>query len=119
VLPLNPAFTLQPFGIFGNLGRNTLTSSGVRDVDMGVSKNTRISERTNLQLRLDVFNVLNHTNFGFPNAMLYTGIDASRNGIPNPAAGLITSTSTTGRRLRRSLSSAVFPDRQAHLNCAW
>jgi hypothetical protein len=86
---------------------------------MGVSKNTRISERTNLQLRLDVFNVLNHTNFGFPNAMLYTGIDASRNGIPNPAAGLITSTSTTGRRLRRSLSSAVFPDRQAHLNCAW
>ena len=96
------AFTLQPSGIFGNLGRNTLTSSGVRDVDMGVSKNTRISERTNLQLRLDVFNVLNHTNFGFPNAMLYTGVDASGNGIPNPAAGLITSTSTTSRQLQLS-----------------
>lgn len=96
------AFALQPAGIFGNLGRNTLTAPGVRDVDLGVSKDTKITEHTILQLRLDVFNLTNHTNFGFPNAMLYTGVDASGIGVPNPAAGLITSTSTTSRQLQLS-----------------
>jgi hypothetical protein len=96
------AFALQPAGIFGNLGRNTLTAPGVRTVDLGVSKITRISERSNLNLRLDIFNVANHTNFAFPNAALYTGVDASGNGVPNPTAGLITSTSTTSRQLQLS-----------------
>jgi hypothetical protein len=71
-------------------------------VDLGVSKNTRISERSNLNLRLDIFNVANHANFGFPNAALFTGVDASGNGVPNPTAGLITSTSTTSRQLQLS-----------------
>jgi hypothetical protein len=96
------SFALQPAGIFGNLGRNTLTAPGVRTVDLGVSKITRISERSNLNLRLDIFNVANHTNFAFPNAALYTGVDASGNGVPNPTAGLITSTSTTSRQLQLS-----------------
>jgi hypothetical protein len=96
------AFSLQPAGIFGNLGRNTLTAPGVRTVDLGVSKITRIGERSNLNLRLDIFNVANHTNFAFPNAALYTGADASGNGVPNPTAGLITSTSTTSRQLQLS-----------------
>jgi len=46
---------------------------------------------------LDVFNLANHTNFGFPNAALFTGV-----GAPNPAAGLITSTATTSRQLQLS-----------------
>jgi len=96
------SFALQPAGIFGNLGRNTLTAPGVRTVDLGVSKNTRISERSSLNLRLDIFNVANHTNFAFPNAALYTGVDANGNGIPNPTAGLITSTATTSRQLQLS-----------------
>jgi len=96
------AFALQPSGIFGNLGRNTLTAPGIRTVDIGVSKNTRLTERSALNLRLDVFNVANHTNFSFPNAALYTGVDANGNGIPNPTAGLITSTATTSRQLQLS-----------------
>ena len=96
------AFALQPAGIFGNLGRNTLTAPGIRTVDIGVSKNTRLTERSALNLRLDVFNVANHTNFSFPNAALYTGVDANGNGIPNPTAGLITSTATTSRQLQLS-----------------
>jgi hypothetical protein len=95
-------FVLQPAGIFGDLGRNTLRASGVRDVDLGISKSTRITERTNLQLRLDIFNLANHTNFGFPSSALFTGVDTSGNGVPNPAAGLITSTSTTSRQLQLS-----------------
>jgi hypothetical protein len=95
-------FVLQPSGVFGNLGRNTLTAPGVRDIDLGVSKNTRITENTNVLLRLDVFNVANHTNFGFPNAALFTGVNANGSGVPNPTAGLITSTSTTSRQLQLS-----------------
>ena len=96
------AFTLQPAGIFGNLGRNTLTAPGIRTVDIGVSKNTRLSERSNLNLRLDIFNAANHTNFGFPSAALYTGVDPSGASVPNPTAGLITSTATTSRQLQLS-----------------
>jgi hypothetical protein len=85
------AFAFQPAGIFGNLGRNTLTSAGVRDIDIGVSKNTRINERANVLFRLDIFNIANHTNFGFPNANL-------SNGLP----GQITNTATTSRQLQLS-----------------
>lgn len=86
------AFQLQAPGVFGNLGRNTLVASGVRDVDFSVAKSTKISEKTSAQLRLDVFNLANHTNFGFPNANLYAG------GVP----GQITSTATTSRQLQFS-----------------
>jgi hypothetical protein len=61
-----------------------------------------LSTASSLQLRLDIFNVANHTNFSFPNAALYTGVDSSGAGIPNPTAGLITSTSTTSRQLQLS-----------------
>jgi len=67
------AFQLQPSGVFGNLGRNTLTAPGVREVDFSIAKNTKFTEGTSLQLRVDVFNLANHTNFGFPNAALFTG----------------------------------------------
>lgn len=86
------AFQLQAPGIFGNLGRNTLVASGVREIDFSVAKETKITERTNAQLRLDIFNLPNHTNFGFPNAALYT----------TATPGVITSTSTTSRQLQFS-----------------
>jgi Carboxypeptidase regulatory-like domain/TonB dependent receptor-like, beta-barrel len=86
------AFQLQPAGIFGNLGRNTLVAPGVRDFDFSVAKATKVTERTSAQLRLDIFNLANHTNFGFPNAALYT--------LATP--GIITSTATTSRQLQLS-----------------
>jgi Carboxypeptidase regulatory-like domain/TonB-dependent Receptor Plug Domain len=103
VYGFNPnVFTLQPAGVFGDLGRNTLTAPGVREVDLGVAKTTKISERTALQLRLDVFNVANHTNFSFPDAALFNGVTSTGVALRNPAAGLITSTSTTSRQLQLS-----------------
>jgi hypothetical protein len=96
------AFQPQPLGVFGNLGRNTLVAPGVRDIDFSIAKNTRITEGTSAQLRLDIFNLANHTNFGFPNAALYVGQDSSGNVTPNPAAGQITSTATTSRQIQLS-----------------
>jgi hypothetical protein len=96
------AYQLQPSGVFGNLGRNTLTSPGVFEWDMALSKIVKISERMALQLRAEAFNLTNHTNFGFPNAQLYTGVNPDGTGVLNPSAGLITTTSTISRQLQFS-----------------
>jgi hypothetical protein len=86
------AFQLQTPGFFGNLGRNTLVAPGVRDIDFSLAKGIKITERTSAQFRLDIFNLANHTNFGFPNASLAAGA----------AEGQITSTATTSRQLQLS-----------------
>jgi hypothetical protein len=52
---------------FGNLGRNALTGPTFKDVDLNLSKNTKITERFTLQLRVDAFDLFNHPNFGNPN----------------------------------------------------
>ena len=97
------SFQLQPYGQFGDLGRNTLTGPGVFELDMGISKTIRFSENMGLQLRAEAFNLTNHTNFGFPNAQLYTGTNPNTGAaIPNPFAGVITSTATTSRQLQLS-----------------
>ena len=50
----------------GNAGRNILRAQGLRLVDFGIIKNTRISENVRFQVRADMFNVLNTRNFGVP-----------------------------------------------------
>lgn len=60
------AFTVPPTGVFGTAGRNILRGPGFGQVDLSFGKNTRISERTSLQLRLEIFNIFNRTNFADP-----------------------------------------------------
>jgi Carboxypeptidase regulatory-like domain len=60
---------------FGNLGRNAFTGSGFTDVDFAVVKNTKVTERFNLQFRVDAFDVLNHPNFAQPGP--FTGFTSS------------------------------------------
>jgi outer membrane receptor protein involved in Fe transport len=54
----------------GNAGRNILRAQRLALVDFGIIKNTRIAENVRFQLRADMFNVLNHRNFGVPNGNL-------------------------------------------------
>ena len=51
---------------FGNAGRNILRAQRLVNVDFGIIKNTRIAENVRIQLRADMFNVLNERNFGVP-----------------------------------------------------
>jgi hypothetical protein len=54
----------QPLlGRTGNLGRNTHRLNGRTDFDWNLYKNTAITERINMQLRLEVYNVFNHHSF--------------------------------------------------------
>lgn len=50
----------------GNAGRNIVRAQRLALVDFGIIKNTRITENVRFQLRADMFNVLNHRNFGVP-----------------------------------------------------
>ncbi len=61
------AFGLQPFGTFGNTGRNTLIGPGMINWDFSTLKNFRIAEGHELQFRFEGFNFANHPNWGNPN----------------------------------------------------
>jgi hypothetical protein len=55
---------------FGNLGRNVLRAPHQQRFDMGLAKKTVITERVTTELRMDVFNILNTTNFATPNNVI-------------------------------------------------
>ena len=50
----------------GNLGRNSLTGPGFVNTDFSVIKNTKVTEKFNVQFRAEMFDILNHPNFGNP-----------------------------------------------------
>jgi hypothetical protein len=89
----NPAAFAQPTPYtFGNVGRNSLVGPDERALDFSMGKNFRIpklGEASQLQLRFDATNVLNHPCFSNPN-----------NSIGTPGAGTITSTTVGGRVLQ-------------------
>ncbi len=62
-------FALVPAGDlrYGSAGRNILSGPGFKSWDISLSKNTRLSERFNLQFRAEFFNAFNNVNFGQPN----------------------------------------------------
>ena len=71
------AFSVPAPGTFGNSSRNSLAGPSLFQLDLTVSKRFFISERTNLEFRGEVYNILNHTNFANPaNLRLGQGIPA-------------------------------------------
>ena len=97
---------LQCFNLRGNAGRNIIPGPGITDLDFSIFKDNyikRISETFKVQFRAEVFNILNHPNFGDP--VIGTGagdvIDAT--GAPIPAAGVLTTTTTDAREIQFAL----------------
>jgi len=60
LVPISPASGLpvRP----GNLGRGAVRGPGFWNTDLSLGKNFRIVEKAQLQIRIDAFNALNHTN---------------------------------------------------------
>lgn len=55
-----------PYGI----GRNTLHGLPSYTVNLSMFKTTKLTERVSLEIRAEAFNILNHRNFGVPDAIV-------------------------------------------------
>jgi len=62
------AFIVPVTGTYGNVGRDTLTGPGMAELDLSVLKSTPMSEKINLQFRVELFNVFNHESRHFCHA---------------------------------------------------
>jgi hypothetical protein len=79
----------------GNLSRNALRGFGATQWDLAIHRDFVIRESLKLQFRAEMFNVLNHPNFGQP-----TG------NISNPQFGV--STNVLGRSFDQNVSAGSF-----------
>jgi len=94
----NPqAFSMPIPGTFGNVSRGSLRGPGLVDVDTSIFKRVRMNERLNLQIRAEAFNIFNHSNFAYPNEIVFAGTAYSS------SAGQVTSTATTSRQIQLAL----------------
>jgi len=90
----NPkCFSASTYGTLGNLGRDNLVGPGYVETDLGVMKETRLTERVSLQFRAELFNLFNHPNFNYPVTSVFTAGSAGTNyqATPVGTAGEITS----------------------------
>jgi hypothetical protein len=104
----NPdAFLAPAAGTFGNAPRDGFTGPGLTDLDFSFAKNTTIHERLRTQFRAEYFNILNHSNFTTPNAVVYstgpTPAKPATAAAASPTAGVLTATATSSRQLQFGL----------------
>jgi carboxypeptidase family protein/TonB-dependent receptor-like protein len=93
------AFSLQPAGFYGNLGRNSVIGPGLATFDFSLIKNNPVREKMNVQFRAEFFNVLNRPNFSSPNAIVFL----NTSGVPSGDAGRISGTTTASRQIQFGL----------------
>jgi hypothetical protein len=63
-LPFNPAIPTPPTGCVGTLGRNAFNRPGFFQIDLRIARKFPITERLNLEVIADGFNMLNRFNVG-------------------------------------------------------
>jgi|SwirhisoilCB2_FD_contig_101_948548_length_3288_multi_4_in_0_out_0_1 Carboxypeptidase regulatory-like domain len=81
----NPSFANTftiPTNTLGNMARNSIYGPGFSDADLSIVKNTKVTEKTNLQFRVDAFDLLNHPNYGQPSRILSAVSSANPKTIP-------------------------------------
>jgi hypothetical protein len=61
------AFSAPLPGTWGNAGANIVRGPKLFQIDAALAKDTRVTERTGLVFRADIFNVFNHPELGAPN----------------------------------------------------
>ena len=67
------AFVPNPLGTFGALGRNTFVGPGYANVDLGLAKDFRLTERVVTTFRFEAFNAFNRVNLNVPTASQTSG----------------------------------------------
>lgn len=89
----NPKFGVSDFGPFPSnlIARNSVHTPGSWNMDLGIYKNTALTEKVKLQLRLEMYNAFNHANFGVygtdTDTASFSFVDGYRNGNRNLQLG--------------------------------
>ncbi|MEJ7607278.1 MAG: hypothetical protein WKF37_13685, partial [Bryobacteraceae bacterium] len=83
------AFALPSAFTFGNAPRNALRGPGFVNIDFSIFKNLVFTERLQLQIRGEAFNLFNTPAYGNPNAVFNT-----------PQFGSVTSTQNNNRQIQ-------------------
>ena len=85
----NPAcFVLEPYGTIGDVGRDSLYNPNYFDWDFAFMKETKLTERLNVQLRAEFFDIINHPNFSVGPQLLMWSV-ANQITPLNPNYGLL------------------------------
>ena len=66
------AFTLPDPFTFGSAGRNSVFAPGLANVDLSIQKGWSVGQEGRLELRWELFNLLNRANFDVPNRIFGT-----------------------------------------------
>ena len=98
----NPAaFGEAVDGTPGGTGRGILTGPGINNWDFSIFKNTNIRERVRTQLRVECFNLFNHTQF----SGIGTGVSGNGSAYTNLLSNNLGQ--VTGTRDPRTLQLAI------------
>jgi hypothetical protein len=82
---INPACFGKPSsaGDIGNLGRNFIRQPATFNNDLAFFKNIKIGERREIQLRWEIYNIFNHTNFSDINGSMTFAPDGAVSALPS------------------------------------
>ena len=95
------AFVFPPDRTAGNVGRNTLIAPGLANLDLSLTKTTRVGETVTVEFRAEFYNIFNRVNLGLPETLALDGP-----GEVNPDVGFIDSSTTTMRQIQFGLRIA-------------
>ncbi len=77
-------FSIPAPNSIGTCGRNAFRGPGFKQWDFNLNKTTKLTERLSLQVRFEIFNLLNHPNFNsFPSS---STISAGKLSNPDPTS---------------------------------
>jgi hypothetical protein len=100
LVPGNPGIPGTCANLLGDGGRNSVVGPSLVNFDLSLFKNNHITERINVQFRMEAFNIFNHTNFNPPTSNNQV-FDGSGNSVGS--AGLLDTTATTSRQIQFAL----------------
>ena len=94
-MAIDPAarFVQAGVGAKANVGRNTINTPGLNVWNMGLFKNTRITERFALQFRAETYDTFNHRNFSIGLPSNNGALDQNTNANPLNAGYIFVSSS--------------------------
>ena len=71
-------FQPQALGTIGSAPRSACCGPGINNFDVGMQKETQLSEQTRLEFRGEFFNMVNHAQFITPDGSISDGVDFGR-----------------------------------------